>query len=121
MQAIHIDEHVYNVRRDNPWDAGSNAGAVCAFSNSPGTDLRVWDTFDALSASCLARILLTYGGPRPERLCRRDVARRSRGRPARSARRLRSGEARRWLVRRRTDRPGIIVPGAIRAGNSDKV
>ena len=26
-----------------------------------------------------------------------------------------------WLVRRRTDRPGLIVPGAIRAGNSDKL
>ena len=49
MQAIHTDEHVYNddhvynVRRDGPWDAGSDAAPVCAFSNSPGTDLRVWD------------------------------------------------------------------------------
>lgn len=43
MQAIRIDDHVYNVRRDGPWDAGSDAGPVCAFSNSLGTDLRVWD------------------------------------------------------------------------------
>ena len=28
MQAIHIDEHVYNVRRDGLLDAGSNAGGA---------------------------------------------------------------------------------------------
>ena len=43
MQAIHIDEHLYNVRRDSPWDAKSNAGPVCAFSKPPGTDCWVSD------------------------------------------------------------------------------
>ena len=85
MQAIHIDDHVYNVRRDGLLDAGSSGG--------------LW----------------------PQRLSRRDVARRSCGRPARSVRRLRSKEAPRWLVHRRIDRPGLIVPGAIRAANSAKV
>ena len=117
MQVIHIDEHVYNVRRDGPWDDGSNAGPVFVRSQIPmericgsGTHLMpylpvAWRVF---------RYDMAGHG-------RRDVARRSRGRPARSARRLRSGEAPCRLVRRRTDRPGLIVPGAIRAGNSDKV
>lgn len=54
MQAIHIDEHVYNVRRDGLWDAG----AVCAFSNPRWNGFAGLGPINALSASCLARILL---------------------------------------------------------------
>lgn len=39
MQAIHINDRVYHVRRDGLLDAGSNAGPIYACSNSPATDL----------------------------------------------------------------------------------
>jgi len=42
MQAVRVNGHVYHVRKDGPWGR-SGAGPVVVFSNSLGTDLRVWD------------------------------------------------------------------------------
>lgn len=42
MQAVRVNGHVYHVCKDDPWDR-SGAGPVVVFSNSLGTDLRVWE------------------------------------------------------------------------------
>lgn len=42
MQAVRIDDHVLHYRLDGPWKADAR-GPILAFSNSLGTDLRVWD------------------------------------------------------------------------------
>lgn len=42
MPAARIDGHVMHYRLDGPWD-GAAGSPVLAFSNSLGTDLRVWD------------------------------------------------------------------------------
>lgn len=42
MQAVRVNGHVYHVRKDGLWGQGG-AGPVVVFSNSLGTDLRVWD------------------------------------------------------------------------------
>ena len=42
MQALRVNGRVYHLRGNGPWGE-SGAGPTVVFSNSLGTDLRVWD------------------------------------------------------------------------------